>query len=133
MLPHKNGATSIVRMVFFSFWLYSFFALPLSMCGLDLRLALSGRRFGVDGNTALQVLLERSQPEACLMTRAIAANQVVADTCASQAISLGFSTSRQTYNPIAPNLRPIHTMDCQTKSEQFQKLYPSDKSHRLVV
>jgi hypothetical protein len=66
-------------------------------CGLDEGLALSGRKFGVDGNTALQVFLSGSQPEACLMTRAIATSQVVADKCASQANSRGFSTSRQTF------------------------------------
>jgi hypothetical protein len=32
-------------------------------CRLDVRIALSGRRFGVDGNTALQILPRRSQLE----------------------------------------------------------------------
>jgi hypothetical protein len=38
-------------------------------CRLDLRIALSGRGFGVDGNTALQILPRRSQLEWCLVTR----------------------------------------------------------------
>src|SRR6266487_1067321 len=41
------------------------------------------------------------------MNLTIATSQVRAGECPSQAHSRGFSNSRQTYDPIAPNLRPI--------------------------
>lgn len=43
------------------------------------------------------------------MTRAIETSQIVTDMCASQAHSREFPASRQTYDPIAPNLRQIHS------------------------
>src|SRR6266516_1640856 len=43
------------------------------------------------------------------MNLTIATSQVRAGECPSQAHSRGFSNSRQTYDPIAPNLRPICT------------------------
>jgi len=58
---------------------------------LDEGLALSGRKFGVDRSTALQVLLRWSQPEWWPMTETIATSRVRADKCPSQAHLRGFS------------------------------------------
>jgi len=79
----------------------------LSRCGLDLNLALSGCKFGVDGRTILPALLRRPQLELHLITVVIAKSEARVNKRASQAHSHGFSNTRQTYVPKAPISSPI--------------------------
>ncbi len=80
---------------------------PRLECGLDLNLAQSGCKFGVDGRTILQALLRRPQLELRLIMAVIAKSKARVNMRASQAHSHGFSNSRQTYVPKAPITSPI--------------------------
>jgi hypothetical protein len=76
---------------------------------LDLNLALSGCKFGVDGRTILQALLRRPQLELRLITAVIAKSKARVNKRASQAHSHGFLSLRQTYVPKAPISSPIRS------------------------
>src|SRR5436305_7799991 len=77
-------------------------------CRLDLNLAFSGCKFGVDRRIILQALLRRPQLELCPIIAVIAKRRARANERASQAHLHGFSSRRQTYVPKAPNSSPIH-------------------------
>lgn len=81
-----------------AFWQSAF------LCGLDLGLALSGRRFGADSDRDAKPPVKPDEQELAPLTNRVTLFSLSPAQSASQAMRDVFSCIRQTHDPIAPIL-----------------------------